>query len=159
MTLPIGTIVALVTTEPQDGWLLCDGRTIDEKYSELSQRINSHTTPNLVGRCLIGAGQPSVANEAKLPSSITQLNVGDSGGAGTHTLTKDEMPEHAHQIKGGDFGYHYRSFDGSNSDDDQKPYETSPSNYLATDEAGGGQSHNNMQPYHVVNYIIYAGND
>ena len=66
-----------------------------------------------------------------------------------HKLTVDEMPEHTHNpniaIKwGGDAG-NYRSICTTNS-----PFWQFDS-HNAVSRTGGSESHNNLQPYFVVN--------
>jgi microcystin-dependent protein len=137
--MPVGTILAYAGRAAPEGWLMCDGQTIslDDKYKHLRDLIGN-TTPNLSGRALIGAG------------GIYSL--GQTGGEETHKLEIDEIPSHSHTINNGDFGIHSRSFLGSNDPD--RPYKTLAQPKLNTDNTGGGQAHNNMQPYYVVNYII-----
>ena len=83
-------------------------------------------------------------------SSTAASSIGLTGGATPHTLTKDEMPAHSHDMP----------FSG-NSSAYQSPYpyyvkSASAANdasgrgwrdNLGTFEIGGGQAHNNMPPY------------
>ena len=68
--------------------------------------------------------------------------VEETGGEKTHTLTVDEMPSHRHNIGQTYSGYRLYQ-DGSAPNGIYTGYATSePTNY-----AGGGQAHNNLQPY------------
>ncbi len=164
--IPMGTIVAYAlskTNRLPSGWLFCDGSSIPAQYEELIQLLGSETTPNLCGRTLIGAGQPingkqTDGRDPSFPKGYS-LEVQDTGGEYVHQLTEAEMPSHGHTINHGDFGYHRRSYEGSNQGSDV-PYETHPShNISGTDGTGGNKPHYNMPPYYAVHYIIYAGGD
>lgn len=69
---------------------------------------------------------------------------GSTGGEATHKLTVNEMPSHTHMAKGW-----AAVVDGSGS------YKTlgaeGVSRTYSPDPTGGGQAHNNMPPYLVVN--------
>ena len=70
-------------------------------------------------------------------------HIGDSGGEATHTLTVEEMPSHTHStpVKSG----LYTTIEGSGNT--WVPiYNNEYVGY-----SGGGQAHNNMPPYLVVN--------
>lgn len=93
-----------------------------------------------------GTGKTLVGIDA----SQTEFNtIEKTGGEKTHTLTVNEIPAHKHQIKtnnddwnnsagGGKFG---TTHDGANSWANNNWY---------TENAGGGQAHNNLQPYITV---------
>lgn len=77
----------------------------------------------------------------------SNYSIGDVGGEETHTLTVDEMPNHSHKVR-----YTGRAANGiyggmAGTSVDANPYYN---NLLVANE-GGGQAHNNMQPYIVVN--------
>ena len=149
-TLPIGAILPFSSDTIPNGWLLCDGRAVSRtEYAELFKAIGTKhgsgdgsTTfnlPNPKGRTLVGKD-----------SSDTDFNeLGKTGGEKTHTITTSEIPSHSHHISSvgigsGSYGYNISSLSiGS----EQKEY---------TDNTGGGQPHNNLQPYIVTNFIIKA---
>ena len=146
----VGTIVATCLSEDNiknyPDWLICDGSPISKDY-ELMKFMER--TPKLCGRALIGAG---------MSDSETRYNSGQQGGEENHKLTENEMPAHNHHgfgerdddwpFKNGGDGK--RGHEGSKGGKDDDNY------YYNTSLTGGGSAHNNMQPYHVVNYIVYA---
>ena len=78
-----------------------------------------------------------------LDTTQTEFNeIGKTGGEKLHILTVNEMPSHGHSITaktalmqaGSNYGTYIA--DGT----------------LNTSETGGGQAHNNLQPYQVVAY-------
>ena len=72
--------------------------------------------------------------------------IDETGGAKAHTLTIPEMPKHSHKVRytgTGANGVH-GGLPGTNVD------ATPDYNYLIIAEEGGGQAHNNLQPYIVV---------
>lgn len=155
-TLPIGGIIAFDSDTIPNGWLLCDGRAVSRtEYAELFKAIGTKhgsgdgsTTfnlPNPKGRTLVGKD-----------SSDTDFNeLGKTGGEKTHTLTVSELPSHSHVINS------FRQYETGSSTDSSKLGRTTPgadggNSTIATGGTGGGQAHNNLQPYLVTNFIIKA---
>lgn len=97
------------------------------------------------------AGKTTVAK-----STDTEFNsIGKTGGEKTHTLTIDEMPKHTHEMRvvkdnetnsGGSLPKANNSQGNNNGWSD---YVYDITNY-AINNKGGGQAHNNLQPYIVV---------
>lgn len=81
-------------------------------------------------------------------SAGQNYSVGDTGGEATHTLTVDEMPNHHHTLSLWNNGQHYSPTSGNLFQWYSSAYGQQTAN---TSDVGGGQPHNNMQPYIVVN--------
>ena len=96
------------------------------------------------GRVLIGAGTADTG---------TVYNAGDKGGEEKHKLTVDELAAHTHDCIAGDGSQSSTnrwSIVGTGVDTLNKG---NVYNFSATQPSGGGQPHNNMQPFEVV-YIF-----
>lgn len=191
--IPPGCLMMYPSTTAPIGWLSCDGSAVSRAtYSALFAIIgttygpgNSSTTfnlPDMRGRTPIGTGTGT---------GLTGRNLGQTGGAETHTLTTSQMPSHSHSASintAGNHSHFYTDFGHSHRYADATPgggglaaadggngnrgiYDR----HLSTDlsytgisinssgdhthtvtinSEGSGASHNNMQPFLVVNYII-----
>lgn len=94
--------------------------------------------PDLRGRGLMG-----------YDSGQTEFDtLGKTGGAKTHTLSQAEIPAHTHYAGG---GWGAGTSNGSKFRIDSN----SPANDWNTGSAGGGEAHNNLQPYATVSFIIW----
>ncbi len=144
--VPVGTIVASILSEANintlTGWLLCNGSEVP-KNLPLYKLYGVENTPNLEGRTLIGTS--------------SNYRLLDTGGEETHTLTKEEMPSHNHELRypqadNNEQGWPANGFLAVYGTDRLSEQGSGPML-----EIGGDQPHNIMQPYCTVNYIIYAG--
>ncbi|ADO70644.1 phage tail protein [Stigmatella aurantiaca] len=165
--VPVGTIIAYGGSSAPEGWLLCDGSTKSKTaYADLFA---------VIGDTYKGSSAPP-SGQFRLPSLMARVPMGASvssphnyplgtmGGEFTHTLTISEMPVHDHYVN--DPG-HSHSITTTNAEgsgdlrpnrDASKGHVDIPTNHVTTgvtlDTNGGGQAHNNMQPYTTVNFII-----
>ena len=156
---PSGAVVAFAAAAVPTGWLLCDGSAVSRTtYARLFAVIGTSfgagdgsTTfnlPNLNGRVAVGI-EPGGGRFGAL---------GNVGGEKDHTLTKEEGPIHNHGPYGANtdgFVYHATGGGGYSSG-----FVKSPEGEMmfyrgkTADNYPGGQPHNNLQPYIVLNYII-----
>ena len=137
------------------GYLWCDGtsypangnyaklyETIGTKYNETNDEAGTFRVPDMRGR--VGIGK----------DAGTFDTLGKTGGEEKHRLTVDELPSHDHVKAPG--GY----TTPTNVVQLDPGYWNYPSGAIPTPGAlrtgttGGGQTHNNLQPYLVCNYII-----
>lgn len=163
-TVPIGSIVPFASDTIPNGWLLCDGRAVSRtKYAELFKAIGTKhgsgdgsttfNVPNIKGKVVVGKQQT-------MTPSGNFTNLGETGGEEDHTLTVDEIPSHGHDVAiavnntvPGGARYYFNSAGTTSAPiSDTAAW----SNSLTAKATGGGQAHNNLQPYIVENYIIKA---
>ena len=144
-------------TGEHGNWIKADGRTLAAgEYTPLRN-------------ALIADGSPygSSAGNPKLPDMQKRVPVGAGtgyahgaqGGAETVTLTAAQMPSHSHSATAtGDIagagGTTYRVFGQAGSGASQ--YKAALAG-ISVGSAGSNQSHNNMPPYTVGTWFIYAG--
>lgn len=158
-TLRIGTILPYTGSSSNlpVGYMLCDGTALSRTtYSELFSVIGTSfgagdgsTTfnlPNLKGRVLTGLDENDTAFDT----------LGETGGEKTHALSVNEMPSHGHSVtwqencppwvQAGGYGQITAGATASAN--------RANTGGFSVNNSGGGQAHNNLQPYVVVNYII-----
>jgi len=111
-------------------------------YINASVSTNPSTLLGFGTWVAFGAGRVMVG----LDSGQTEFDTAEeTGGAKTHTLTISEMPSHTHnQPKG------CKPPTNPNDVDITGGNGTTITDNILTDATGGGQAHNNLQPYIVV---------
>lgn len=139
----IGSVVAYAGATIPDNMLLCDGTQYARAdYPDLYAALAScyvidadyFTAPDLGGVFVMG----------------TDTNEGETGGSATHTLTTDEMPSHHHVYQEkNEILFPYGAF---------TPDISARGTLLESDKntsaVGGGEAHNNLPPYHAMQWCI-----
>ena len=127
-----------------DGFLLCNGAEVSrETYSTLFSILGTSygegdgsTTFNIPDlRSRVPVGVDASENDFE--------DLGNQGGEKEHTLTVAEMPSHNHATD--------RDGGGAAAGGGSSARALTSG---VTGNTGGGEAHNNMQPYVTVNYII-----
>lgn len=164
-----GTILPTVATSAPTGWLLCDGSAVSRStYANLYTLVGNafgagdgSTTfnlPDLRGRSVIGVGTGS---------GLSARTRGQTGGTETHQLAAGEIPAHQHFMFNTDVtlsaapnvtASQYVPME--NSTTNNSGYDINGNSNVATvgltSNTGGSGSHNNMQPFMALSYIIRA---
>jgi microcystin-dependent protein len=157
--IPVGLIHPYASATIPEGFLLCDGATLDTgEYPELFTVIgysfggsgSAFTLPDLTDRTVIG--------------SSSTFPFGDTGGEEAHTLTVEELAAHGHTDTGHTHVYQPpgASFlfvapgEAPGALVNLVPGVTGSSSANIAD-TGSDSPHNNMQPYMGLTYMIYAG--
>jgi microcystin-dependent protein len=166
--VPAGTVVQSAAIVVPDGWLNCNGALLNKlEYIDLFAAIGntygglitdlSFNLPDMRGRVGIGAGQGA---------DLSNRVFATSGGAETHTLTTGEMPSHSHGVTDPGHNHSYINNTGDQSVNnlitsvdaaDQADYGKTTGNSvtgITIINTGGGNAHNNMQPFLVIRYLI-----
>lgn len=176
--IPTASLMPYAAATAPTGWLLCDGSLKPQStYSALFALIGStygatvgsdFRLPDLRGRVPVGLDNMGGTDGGILSVANTR---GGTGGTETHTLTSAQIPAHSHNNTLTDNGHSHTIF-GQNSLGNENIFglgalsvATSNANKNTVSAAtgitltnanntGGGGSHNNMQPYILMNYII-----
>lgn len=144
------------------GWAICQGQLVSiAENSALFALIGTiyggdgQTTfglPNLAGRVPIHQGTGT---------GLTPRATGETGGSETVTLSAQQMPTHSHAAIGSGAGANKPSPVGNFWSTDPGGNTAAYSNVAgslmagsAIGNTGGGQPHDNVQPFLVTNYII-----
>lgn len=163
-TTPIGIQLPYVNATPPTGWLICDGSAISRTtYPDLFAVIGTSygvgdgsTTFNLPDK----RGRVSVG----LDPSITWFNVlAKKGGKETVTLGISHIPSHGHNYRADGYNTIALSNLGWVTTGDFVSINQGGGGYrlglgASVQNTGGGQAHNNLQPYEVDVWIIKAFN-
>lgn len=156
----IGEIRLFAGNFAPQGWALCQG--------QLMAIAENDALFNLIGTTYGGDGQQTFALpnlQGRAP--IHQGNgfiIGQSNGVESVTLTVDQLPAHNHLARasgGGDVvspaNAVWSTDPGGNTAAYTAPMASPPAmsgNAIGNSNANPTQSHDNMQPYLAVNYII-----
>ncbi len=152
ITLSASDIGAVPTTRKINGQPLTDDINITVEGGFLAAHpvgsiyiSTSSTNPGTLFGGVWRAFAPGRVLVGVNPSDSDFSTSGKMGGSKTHTLTVNEMPKHVHTQT-----LHWSAQAGNSSvvspaleTNDPREYST----YPTTGETGGGQPHNNLQPY------------
>ena len=178
-TLPIGAVQAFATTGVVDAdgqvrWLQCNGNLVSRtEYATLYARLGGASSPWGQGNGSTTFGLPDlrgrvpVGVDAGVGQVFANNTLGAKGGDDAHALSVAEMPPHDHRLNQFGSGAATNNAvmvrDGSGSPHGWFDLSGSPSAQYdqgvkdaTITTVGGGQAHNNMQPYTCVNYFIKA---
>jgi hypothetical protein len=122
-----------------DSISMSDAYPVGSIYMNASNATNPATLLGFGTWASFGAGRVLVG----LDSGQTEFDtLGETGGEKTHTLTTDEIPAHTHS---------YSSWSAyTNAASGEAPDKTVTATSGTTGSTGGGDAHNNLQPYIVV---------
>ncbi|MGN7962191.1 phage tail protein [Brucella sp. 22210] len=175
---PIGAVTMFAGPNAPSGWMLCAGQAISRTdfaacFAVLGTRYgagdNSTTfnLPDLRGTIGVGLDNMGGTPANRVTSSGSGINgiiLGSRGGAQNHVLSVDQLPPHTHPVS--DPGHSHAG--GANTSTPGVNYPgTGPNPFFAgnmqtstsytgitVQQTGSGQSHNNMPPVIILNYII-----
>ena len=155
----IGELTLFAGNFAPRGWALCDGQLLDISQNSALFSIlgttyggDGRTTfalPDLRGRVAMHPGRGA---------GLTPRNLGQKGGEEAVTLSVNQIPSHDHQVNCNALRGDAVSPQGNiPASDPDKPYKNTGTDKMSANmiaNTGGNQSHDNMQPFNCINYII-----
>ena len=161
----VGEIRIISCNFAPKGWAFCDGQILPLSqntalFSLLGTTYggdgkSTFALPNLQGRAPMHPGQGP---------GLSLHDLGETGGEETVTLVVSEIPLHSHPVTGssgvGTLAAPSNTATwGATARGKPKVYALGAANNLAMNPAavsanGGGQPHNNLQPYLTLNFVI-----
>jgi microcystin-dependent protein len=159
----IGEIKIFAGSFAPRGWAFCNGQLLQiAQHTALFSIVGTtyggdgRTTfglPNLQGRAPMHAGRGP---------GLTPRRLGQTGGAATVTLTMQQLPNHTHALRA---SLNPAEAPGPNGNALARSvglaaYQTDTTNNLvemadaSLPSMGGGQAHDNMQPFLTMHFII-----
>ncbi|MBN2773644.1 MAG: tail fiber protein [Prolixibacteraceae bacterium] len=161
----LGEVKLFAGNYPPAGWVYCQGQILaiaqyQALYSVVGTTYGGNGTtsfgiPNLCGRVPLGPGTGT---------GLTPHVIGQGGGHERVALTTNDLPAHNHSVKCDTTSSLAQS---SNDPEGRIPAKTTSGNAYGTSETGnpemkadminntgGNQSHENMQPWLCINYIM-----
>ena len=142
---------------PPRGWAQCDGQILPINQNQ--------SLYSLLGTTFGGDGRTSFAlpdMRGRAPMHFDgTFGLGNKGGEDSHTIAAAEMPAHTHAFQTASAGASQQRNDnpagfGVLADSNIDLYRTGAGDMsiAGISSAGGGQSHENMQPYTTLNFCI-----
>lgn len=136
------------------GWAMCNG--------QLYPINQNQALFSLLGTTYGGNGQTTFAlpdYRGRVPISVGGgFTLGQAGGEQAHTLTISEMPQHLHLRQGtsnnADTPVPAGNLFATNSNQYTAPANLTTMNPGSVSNVGGGQAHQNMQPYLTLTFCI-----
>jgi len=176
--MPTGVILPYGGATAPAYWLMCDGSEVDRStYPELYDIIGNSfgapssasvfKLPDLRGRNALGADNMG-GTSANRVTNVAADSVGGFSGTETKTISIDNLPEHEHDLRGPSGAQYYaiRNVPGIAAGETTAIVFDAPtgSGQASALPTSGGVNHPTvgvpqdvMNPYVVVNYIIYSG--
>lgn len=160
----LGQILTVPYNFAPRGWAFCNGQLLPISQNTALFSLlgtfyggNGQSTfalPNLQGNVPVHVGGSSGQGPG-----LSQYDLGEIGGEGTHTLNAAETPSHTHTVAP------LASNDERTTDQPGNAYPTTGGVYASTHNSNapmgaqstsqvGGQAHENKQPYLVLSYVI-----
>lgn len=149
----IGEIKLVSFNFPPKGWAFCNGQLLPIAQNQALFSILG-TTYGGDGR--VNFALPDLRGRAPLHFG-SGINLGQNGGEEAHTLNQSEMAAHTHLPGATSAAPNVGSPAGAIWANNTNLYSNSTNTTMSpTTEApiGGSQSHQNMQPYLVVSFVI-----
>ena len=160
----IGEVKIWPSADVPDGWQACDGTFFPvAEYSELFAVLGYNFGSGMGGETF------AVPNwKQRVPLGLDTGTapfdqVGNVGGEASHSLTVAEVPAHRHTLRVDTTGSVALSSGPGRLAAQGAPMgrRVAGTEEVVLSDAvnltGGGDAHNNLQPYLVTNYIIYTG--